>query len=114
MGLMAQVHEEMITDMVRTIVEEVNPEKIVLFGSRSRRDSLRASDVDLLIVESEPFDETRSRRKEMARLWRILADIPLAKDILVYSHDEVEYWSDSRNSVVARALREGKVLYERP
>ena len=38
----------------------------------------------------------------------------VSKDILVYSRAEVEYWRDSLNHVVARALREGRVLYERP
>ncbi len=111
---MGTTQDEIIAKMVETIVEAAHPEKIVLFGSRARGDSSGLSDVDLLIVEPDPFDKKRSRRKEMARLWRLLADIPLAKDILVYSRDEVDYWSDSLNSVVARAMREGKVVYERP
>ncbi|MBI4965162.1 MAG: nucleotidyltransferase domain-containing protein [Desulfomonile tiedjei] len=107
-------HEEITANMVREIVKAVNPEKIVLFGSRARGDFHEGSDIDLLIVESEPFGEKRSRRKEMARLWKILAGFPISKDLLVYSRDEVEYWRDSLNNVVAKALREGKVLYERP
>lgn len=50
----------------------------------------------------------------MARLWRVLAPFNVAKDILVYSSDEVERWRGSPNHVLARALREGQVLYERP
>jgi hypothetical protein len=34
-------------------------------------------------------------------------------DVLVYSRDEAERWRKSLNHVVGRALREGKVLYER-
>jgi hypothetical protein len=44
-------------------------------------------------------------------LWRALSQFPVAKDILVYSQDEVEKWRDARNHVIARALREGRVLY---
>ncbi|MEW6110683.1 MAG: nucleotidyltransferase domain-containing protein [Thermodesulfobacteriota bacterium] len=108
------VTQKALEDMVRVIVEMSDPEQIVLFGSRARGESRPGSDVDLLIVESKPFDAKRSRRKEMARLWRALASFPFAKDILVYSRDEVDYWRDSLNNVVARAMREGKVLYERP
>ena len=100
--------------MVQVIVEIADPEQVILFGSRARGESRLGSDVDLLIVESDPFDEKRSRRKEMARLWRALASFPFPKDILVYSRDELVYWRSSLNNVVARALREGKVLYERP
>ena len=47
------------------------------------------------------------------RLWRVLAAFDAPADLLVYSRDEVAYWRDSCNHVLARALREGKVLYER-
>lgn len=70
--------------------------------------------MDLVVVESTPFHSGRSRRREMARLWRVLAPFNVAKDILVYSSDEVERWRGSPNHVLARALREGQVLYERP
>lgn len=51
--------------------------------------------------------------KEMARLYRALGGFPIPTDILVYSSADVEYWRDSRNHVLARALREGRVVYER-
>lgn len=110
---MAELTEQALQEMVQVIVETAHPEKIIVFGSRARGDSLAGSDVDLLIVESDPFDQKRSRKKEMTRLWQALASFPFAKDILVYSRDEVEYWRNSLNNVVSRALREGKVVYER-
>jgi uncharacterized protein len=112
--MMAELTQQTLGDIIDIIVAASDPEQIILFGSRSRGESHSASDIDLLIVESEPFGPNRSRRKEMTRLWRALASFPFAKDILVYSRDEVDYWRDSLNHVVARALREGKVLYERP
>jgi predicted nucleotidyltransferase len=107
------ITQEIIDEMVKVIVQAVDPEQIILFGSRAKSAEKLGSDIDLLIIESEPFDRIRSRRKEMAKLWRRLAVFHFPKDILVYSRNEVEYWRDSINNVVARALREGKVLYER-
>ena len=104
----------LIDRMVRMIVDEVDPEQVILFGSRARGDATESSDVDLLVVETEPFGADRSRLTEEASLYRVLAGLGVRKDILIYSRDEVEYWRDSLNNVVARALREGKVLYERP
>lgn len=69
--------------------------------------------MDLLIVKDRPFGQKDSRREEMARLWRLLAHFPVAQDILIFTSEEVERWRDTRNHVVARALREGEVLYER-
>lgn len=46
-------------------------------------------------------------------LWRALSRFVAPKDILVYTRDEAERWRGSINHVLARALREGWVLYER-
>ena len=109
-----QVTDDLLNKMVRAIVAEVAPEQIILFGSRARGDAREDSDVDLLVIESTPFGNGRSRRQEAVRLWRAVSGLGVTKDILVYSRDEVEYWRDSLNHVLARALREGRVLYERP
>ncbi|MEW6348335.1 MAG: nucleotidyltransferase domain-containing protein [Thermodesulfobacteriota bacterium] len=105
--------EELLKRVVDIIVDAVSPEQIILFGSRARGDAGEHSDLDLLVVESRPFDKNRSRRRELALLWRLLAHVPVPKDILLYSRDEVEFWKGSLNNVVGRALREGRVLYER-
>ena len=111
---MTRVDDALLERMVQVIVDEVDPEQVILFGSRARGDATSGSDVDLIIVESTPFGEGRSRGVEETRLWRALASFHISKDILVFSRDEVDYWRDSLNHVLARALREGKVLYERP
>jgi uncharacterized protein len=110
---MSPITDDLITQMTRKIVEAVNPRKIVLFGSQARGDAGVSSDIDVLVIEDEPFGHVRSRRKEMARLWAALSGVPVAKDILVYTFDEVERWKDSRNHVVAHALKHGRILYER-
>ena len=109
-----RVDNALLERMVQAIVDEVDPEQVILFGSRARGDAGADSDVDLIVIESAPFGEHRDRGVEETRLWRALAHFHVPKDLLVYSRDEVEYWRDSLNNVLARALREGRVLYERP
>lgn len=111
---MTRVDDALLERMVQVIVDEVDPEQVILFGSRARGDARTDSDVDLVVVEAAPFGPDRNRRAEAARLWRALARFRVPKDILVFSRTEVDYWRDSLNHVLARALREGKVLYERP
>ena len=106
--------DQLLPKMVETIVTEVDPEQVILLGSHARGDASEDSDIDLIVVETEPFDKNHDRSAEAVRLWRALAGFAVSKDILVYSRDEVEYWRDSLNHVLARALREGRVLYERP
>jgi predicted nucleotidyltransferase len=109
---MVNISDELIERMTRKIVCEVAPQKIFLFGSWARGESNEESDVDFLVIEREPFGENRSRRKEAARIWRCLTNFRVPKDILVYSVSELAQWKDSNHHVIARALKEGKVLYE--
>ncbi|MFW6163012.1 MAG: nucleotidyltransferase domain-containing protein [Planctomycetota bacterium] len=99
--------------MVTAVVAAVKPERIILFGSQARADQGSGSDVDLLVVLAEGFHEGRSRRWELQRVRRALSGFRVPKDVLVYSSDEVARWADSLNHVIARAVREGRVLYER-
>lgn len=110
---MSHVNDDLLDRMVQAIVDEVDPEQVILFGSRARDDHRENSDIDLIVVEAEPFGPERSRHEEMVRLYHAVARFPVATDVLVYSHEDVDYWRDSLNHVLARALREGKVLYER-
>ena len=111
---MVPVTDELLDGMVRAIVAEVDPEQVILFGSYARGDAHERSDVDLIVIEAEPFGRGRSRVDEAARLYRAASGFGVDKDILVFTLAELDYWRDSLNHVLARALREGRVLYERP
>jgi predicted nucleotidyltransferase len=110
---MTPVTEQKIREMTRTIVREVRPEKVLLFGSWARGTAGLNSDVDLIVVEKKPFGPKRSRRQEMNSLWKTVSHFDFPTDILVYSQEEFDYWSGSLNHVVGRAVREGRTLYER-
>ncbi len=110
---MLSVTDALLDRMVRAIVAEVDPEQVILFGSRARGDAREDSDVDLIVVEAKPFGQARSRRQESTRILLALFDFEIPIDILLYSRDEIAYWRDSLNHVLARALREGRTLYRR-
>ena len=112
--LMLAVTEDVLSEMVDALVREADPEAVYLFGSRAREDAGAESDVDLLVIEREPFGPRRSRLVELRRLRRALSPFRIAKDILVYSRDEVARWKRSPNHIVAHCLREGRQLYARP
>jgi predicted nucleotidyltransferase len=110
---MIEVDDQMIRQMVQTIVKEVSPEKIILFGSRASGEATPESDVDLLIVEKESAFEGRSRWRETARIRQALWDFPVPIDILLFTTEEVHRWKDAVNHVIARSFREGTVIYDR-
>ena len=110
---MTQVSDSLIEDMVRAIVDEMDLEQAILFGPRVRGGELQDSDVDLAVVEAEPSGPNRNRHKEMVERYHAVAGFPVAADVVFYLREHVDYWRDSINHVLARALREGKVLYVR-
>ena len=111
---MTNVTSDTLRDMVEAIVDAVDPDEIILFGSRARGETRPGSDIDLLVIESDPFSASHSRRKELARVCRALARYAVPIDVLLYSRAELAHWRHSRTHVIGRALRDGKVLYARP
>lgn len=109
----ATLTAERLQEMTDTIVSEVDPEKIVLFGSHARGEANQHSDVDLLVITSQPFGPQNSRRGMAARLGRSLSRFLIPTDILLYTVEEVKAWQGSRNHVITQAMKEGRVLYER-
>jgi predicted nucleotidyltransferase len=105
--------EKLIKEIMEIIVQAMDPKQVILFGSQARGTPRAESDLDFLIVQDHPFGPGHTRRQQMAKLWRLLAHFPVSQDILVYTPGEVQEWRQSKNHVIARAVREGKVLYER-
>ncbi|MBF0518473.1 MAG: nucleotidyltransferase domain-containing protein [Nitrospirae bacterium] len=110
---MSILTDEMLKEITREIVDAVNPVKVILFGSYATGNAGPNSDLDFLIVEELPFGPDRSRKEEMMMLWKLLGKFRIAKDILVYSTDEVNKWQTARNHIIHQALKKGRVLYER-
>ena len=100
--------QDIITRMVQRIVEQFNPDKIILFGSRALGTAAPDSDADLLVVMSV----SGSRRKMAARIDMALAGMGLPKDIVLVTPEEVERYRDVVGTILRPALRQGKVLYE--
>jgi uncharacterized protein len=109
---MTPATDTVLEEMTRTIVETAQPRKVILFGSLARGDARPESDVDIPVIEDQPFGPDKSRRKETAGLWHAQSRLDMAKDILVHTSEEVDKWKDSRNHVVAHALKFGRALYE--
>jgi len=101
---------EILDEMVTRIRGAIRLDKIVLFGSRAREEARPDSDFDLLIVAPA----TLPRWQRTPPLYRLLAGLGVPKDIVWWTPEEIEEWRGVRSHFISTALREGKVLYERP
>lgn len=102
--------EKKIRKMVRRIVAQFSPERIILFGSHGRGAASPDSDVDLLIV----MPVSGSKRKKQLEIRRALHQFKVAKDIIVTTPEEFAWRKEIPGTIERPAALEGTVLYARP
>ena len=102
--------QDIITEMVQRIVDGFSPQKIILFGSHARGLAGPDSDVGLLVVMAVDG----SKRQQRVAIRSGLNSMGLAKDIMVATPDEMGRYQNLPGTLIRSAVREGKVLYERP
>lgn len=95
---------------VKRIVDELKPEKIILFGSYAYGNPTPDSDVDLLVI-------MKTRAKEIDRyvaVSNILYPRQFPVDILVKTPQEIKAEAGKKGNFFMREiLKKGKVLYDR-
>ena len=99
---------EIITTMVNRIVGQFQPTRILLFGSQARGDANESSDVDLLVIMRRVPD----KRQAAIEIRRLLRDLPVSKDIVVATPEEVTRRKHVVGTIIHAALRDGRVIYE--
>jgi predicted nucleotidyltransferase len=101
--------KESIQEITSRIVRDFRPLRLILFGSHARGEARPDSDIDLLVVLPKVLD----KRRVAVEIRRALGDLPICKDIVVTTPEEVSRRGNLIGTVLRPALREGKVLYER-
>jgi len=94
--------------MLDRIVDRFRPRRVSLFGSHARGTATAASDVDLLVV----FDHVSDKRRAAIEIRRALSDLPLSKDIIVTTPEEIARRGHLPGSILRPALAEGRTIYE--
>ena len=106
--------DPVLAEILKVIVSQVNPCRIILFGSRARGNANPDSDIDLLIIEDVPAGVKQPPWERVGELYRHLPAARPPTDLLLYSRDSVDRLQDNENHIIGRALREGTTVYERP
>jgi predicted nucleotidyltransferase len=95
--------------VVERIIRQFDPISIILFGSWARNQARQDSDYDLLIV----LPQAENKRKAAIQIGNSLSDLPISKDIIVTTPEEIASKRNVAGNVLRPALREGRVIYER-
>ena len=98
-----------LPEAIRVIAGDFEPIRIVLFGSWARGTARPDSDLDLLVV----LPTVDNKRQVTISILRALNTLPISKDIVVSSPEEIARRGNIVGDILRPALREGVVVYER-
>ena len=98
-----------LSEVVDRIVQNFHPVKIILFGSWARGSARDDSDLDLLVV----LPKVEHTRKAAIQIGNTLSNLPVSKDVIVATPEEIEKYGKTIGNILLPALTEGKVIYER-
>lgn len=108
------ITNKQIQEVTDIIVEEIQPEKVLLFGSYAAGIPNKDSDMDIIII----VNENLQKKKRIDTLVKLnmktaLPDLMFPKDFKMYSLHEYEELKKNKYSFLYSALQNAKTLYER-
>ena len=101
------INNQDINKIVSKIVTNINPDKIILFGSYAYGSPNEDSDLDLLVIKDMAV-EKHKRGREIRKYLRG-TKVPL--DLLIYTNEEVEELKNDKNAFISQILEKGRVLH---
>ncbi|MBI4646969.1 MAG: nucleotidyltransferase domain-containing protein [Bacteroidia bacterium] len=102
-------NDSVLNSTLEIIINNVKPDKIILFGSRATGKADEHSDYDLCILKRE----IKNKRKLVQRLYRLLYGINSAVDIIAETSEKFEELKDVNSLIYRNIYLNGIVLYER-
>jgi uncharacterized protein len=100
---------EALPAVVERIARELDPDKIILFGSYAYGMPTPDSDVDLLVI----METTASTKDRYLAVSDLIYPRPFPVDILVKTNDEISRAIAKGDFFIREIVTQGKVLYER-
>ena len=117
---MAKVKGDVLKDpilkrIVEVIVKEIDPDKIILFGSRARGDYKEHSDYDILVLKRgiKPEERKVLTNKVIDALFTSGVYSYASVDIIIISPEMFQKLNSRWDLVFHYAYKEGKVVYEK-
>lgn len=100
---------EPLTEIIDRIVQSVDPDKIILFGSRVKKEKQKFSDYDICVLKSG----VEHKRKLAQQIYRKLFGTGAAVDIIIETPEKFEELKDKWFLIYNQIAKHGKILYEK-
>ena len=101
------LHDPHIEQIAQRIAEEIQPQKIILFGSHAKGTAQDRSDVDLLLI----YDGSLSKSEVHLRVLDLFDPYHFGLDLFILSTEEWEHLKPVANTLAREADETGIVCY---
>ena len=100
-----------IKEVINLVLQEHNLslDKLILFGSRARKEQRQDSDWDILLIVRESLDK-QIKRILFKEITENLSYYLIPCDVIIKSYEEVEFSKDFYGTAAYEALNEGIAL----
>lgn len=96
--------------MVKSIIETVEPDQIILFGSRAQGVPKEESDYDIFVLKKG----VEHKRKLAQQIYRSLYGVGVSVDVIVETPERFMTLKDNPFLIYKEITENGRIIYEKP
>lgn len=101
--------DKTLQEIIRRIVDDVDPDKIILFGSRAKGKSKEKSDYDICVLK----EGIENKRKLAQKIYSELFGVGASVDVIVETPQKFDELKDKWFLVYSEVEKFGSVVYEK-
>ncbi len=99
--------DEQLEEIVKRIVEEADPDQIILFGSRAKGENTKESDFDVFVLRRDIASRKQLERRIYLKLFGTGAPV----DIIVETPERFDRLKDNPFLIYSEIAKSGRVIY---
>jgi|JI9StandDraft_2_1071091.scaffolds.fasta_scaffold190664_2 predicted nucleotidyltransferase len=103
------IEQESIQKLITILVTKIDPDKIILFGSRTTKDFHADSDYDLCIIKKDVVH----RRQLAQEVYKLLYGSGLSVDVIVETPERFLELKDNPYLIYQQIETKGRLLYDK-
>jgi uncharacterized protein len=109
-GKTSRVTTAALKKIVDIITRSADPDRIILFGSRSKGTQTQDSDYDICVIKQG----VKHRRELAMKLYRDLYGVGVPVDVLVETPETFEELRENPFMIYHDIAQQGRIIYEKP
>ena len=98
-----------LKEIIKRIVDGVDPDKIILFGSRAKENDRECSDYDICILKKD----VTHKRKLAQKIYHKLFGVGASVDVIVETPEKFNELKDKWFLVYGEIAKSGSIMYEK-